>query len=100
MYPPIDSTSADEISNLERPPKTNKQNNSMKRITSFFILLALVLLVGVFTGCHPVAPYTRTIEEANWELNGSPNPLDTPETTILKPYAMGAFGPHAEYYRH
>ena len=35
-------------------------------------------------------------DPATW--SAGPNPLETPETFVSPPAAMGSFGPHAEYY--
>lgn len=32
------------------------------------------------------------------EWSDTPNPLDTPETFIVRPESMGQFGPHSEFY--
>ncbi len=32
------------------------------------------------------------------EWDNTPNPLDTPETFVVRPESMGRFGPHSEFY--
>lgn len=54
----------------------------MKTILHIIILAAAVLYA---VSCQPITPT-------------SPNPLDTPETFIVRPPSMGQFGPHSEFY--
>lgn len=57
----------------------------MKTIRTIFHLAILAAAVLYAVSCQPITP-------------GSPNPLDTPETFIVRPESMGQFGPHSEFY--
>ncbi len=51
--------------------------------------LALILAAVLLTSCGLSTPP---------EWGGTSNPLDTPETFIVRPESMGRFGPHSEFY--
>lgn len=72
----------------------------MKSILTYAFLAAYVLwtLVSCTAFTAPKDPVTGIRKDAPPEWQGTPDPLDTPETFVVRPPAMGRFGPHSEYY--
>ena len=74
----------------------------MKRLAYFAAAVALTACLNLLTSCTaftaPVDPETGLRQDAPADLDDTPNPLDTPETTVRRPEAMGRFGPHSEYF--
>lgn len=63
-------------------------------------LLAILTLAlascSAFTA--PRDPVTGIRHDAPVEWTDTPNPLDTPETFVVRSESMGRFGPHSEFY--
>lgn len=62
------------------------------------LLLALAALTGCTAFIAPKDPVTSMCQDSPQEWADTPNPLDTPETFIVRPEPMGQFGPHSEFY--
>ncbi len=61
-------------------------------------LIALTALASCSAFTAPADPVTGIRLDAPADWDGTPNPLDTPATTVKRPESMGRFGPHSEFY--